>query len=125
MKIFKTILLLSIFYINLALASDELVSKDQFQSLSDTVKALESRIQKLEGGGSGQKVKSSIGSSKKANWRKLKRGMTLNEVTELLGEPGDISVYSSGGQTWWYPNALGGKVSITDDKVDGWSEPSR
>lgn len=72
MKIFKTILLLSIFYINSAVANDEAFSKQDFQKLTDTVRSLEIRIQNLEGNGVKHKISSASGSNKKVNWRKLK-----------------------------------------------------
>ena len=62
----------------------------------------------------------------KANWRKLKTGMTMNQVRQVLGEPGKVStrtivdiVYTR----WYYPDALGGDVAFKDGRVTGWGEP--
>ncbi len=58
----------------------------------------------------------------KQNWRLLTRGMSKAQVTSLLGEPIEITVFSSG-QFWYYPDALGGSVTFRRAKVSGWSEP--
>ena len=62
-----------------------------------------------------------------ANWRHLQRGMTMDQVRELLGEPekvvaGPVLIF------WrWGESPHGGEVSFDADtnKVVGWSEPSR
>jgi len=58
----------------------------------------------------------------KQNWRLLARRMSKDEVSALLGVPGEITVI--GQMEWWYfPRAGGGSVTFTSDKVSGWSEP--
>ncbi len=53
-----------------------------------------------------------------ANWRRLRRGMKMDEVRKLLGEPESVD---AGYLTiWHYPGA---RVTFVDEKVDGWSEP--
>jgi hypothetical protein len=61
----------------------------------------------------------------RANWRKLRQGMTQAEVKALLGPPGSID-NSLGFSVWWlYPDILGGRVEFNrDGGVTGWSEPS-
>lgn len=55
-----------------------------------------------------------------ANWRRLRLGMKMDAVRELLGEPTSVD---AGYQTiWYYPGA---RVTFVDNKVDGWSEPRR
>ena len=55
-----------------------------------------------------------------ANWRKLRIGMTMDEVRALLGEPGHVD---AGPVTnWWWDDA---RVTFIDSKVEGWSEPRR
>jgi hypothetical protein len=54
-----------------------------------------------------------------ANWRRLQRGMKMDAVRKLLGEP--ESVHGAGILIWEYPD--GGSVTFMDDKVYGWSEP--
>jgi hypothetical protein len=59
----------------------------------------------------------------KANWRKLTKGMSKEEVTQLFGEPGKVATgYHF--EIWYYPNPGGGSVTINDNSgVSGWSEP--
>jgi hypothetical protein len=57
-----------------------------------------------------------------ANWRRLRRGMKMDAVRELLGEP--LRVETVGVTSWHYAN--GAQVIFgSDDKVDGWTEPWR
>jgi hypothetical protein len=124
MKYFVKFIVINLVLTNYCIANDEYVSKQDFQNLSAMVKTLEERIQALEGARQEQKAKPSNGSNKKANWRKLKRGMSFADVTELLGEPGKITTSSLGGQTWYYPNALGGRIRFDENSnVEEWSEP--
>lgn len=56
-----------------------------------------------------------------ANWRRLRRGMSMDKVRALLGEPDrvDVPFYTF----WRWPGAW---VQFDrDGKLDGWSEPSR
>ena len=53
-----------------------------------------------------------------ANWRRLRRGMKMDEVRKLLGEPESVNAGSF--TRWYYP---GGSVTFDDDKVYGWDEP--
>lgn len=58
------------------------------------------------------------------NWRALERGLSKPIVRRLLGEPGSITVLTSGGEIWFYPNAQGGSVSFDEnEKLNGWKEP--
>lgn len=60
------------------------------------------------------------------NWRQLRRGMTMDEVRALLGEPQRVQTFG-GAFTLWQWN--GGSADVRFDgssgKVDAWSEPSR
>ncbi len=59
----------------------------------------------------------------KANWRRLKRGMTQAQVTEILGDPPKLSAYETGDH-WYYPDILSGKVEFDKSgRVKSWSEP--
>ncbi len=59
----------------------------------------------------------------KQNWRRLRSGMTKDEVTFLLGEPDRIDKYSSF-EVWSYGYPGGGDVSYSSQgRVDAWSEP--
>ncbi len=55
------------------------------------------------------------------NWRRLHRGMKMDEVRSLLGEPERVE---AGYLTYWYWDyPVGPKVSFVSEKLDGWSEP--
>ena len=56
-----------------------------------------------------------------ANWRQLRRGMSMDKVRGLLGEPERVDALVD--IFWRWPNAY---VRFgRDGKLDGWSEPSR
>jgi hypothetical protein len=57
-------------------------------------------------------------------WRRLRRGMTANEVRAIFGEPHRVNA-SPELTTWYYGEAGGGLVFIHSDDmtVYGWSEP--
>ena len=57
-----------------------------------------------------------------ANWRRLRLGMTADEVRALLGEPDNVDA-GSYMTTWSYPDFS--HVTFKSEKVDGWSEPHR
>jgi len=60
------------------------------------------------------------------NWRRLKIGMTMNQVSDILGRPEKVDAGLSLIFWYWgYPS--GGEVFFDNDtnKVRGWSEPSR
>jgi hypothetical protein len=57
-------------------------------------------------------------SRKLENWRKLKRGMTENQVRSILGEPVRIA---GGVLTFWYYRS--GEVIFQLEKLDSWREP--
>ena len=54
------------------------------------------------------------------NWRRLRQGMTEDEVRALLGEPERVE----GGSLaiWFWPD---GNVRFIRGKLEGWSEPTR
>jgi hypothetical protein len=54
------------------------------------------------------------------NWRRLRRGMNMDEVRALLGEPERVD---AGYLTFWRWGDA--NVSFVDGKLDGWSEPRR
>lgn len=59
-----------------------------------------------------------------ANWRRLRRGMTMDEVRALLGEPERVD--ANAWNTFWYWASPGGPDVYFDSqssKLDGWSEP--
>ena len=56
-----------------------------------------------------------------ANWRRLSRGMTMDAVRGLLGEPESVMAFPSI-TTWQYPNGASVDFS-SENKVQGWMEP--
>ena len=60
-----------------------------------------------------------------ANWRRLSRGMTTEEVRAMLGEPDRVNAIEIVTTWTWgaYPNS--GDVTFTNGKVSSWSEPRR
>lgn len=59
-----------------------------------------------------------------ANWRRLRRGMTMDAVRALLGEPESVNSNPIV-TTWRYPDFGSVTFSSSSEKVDGWSEPQR
>ena len=58
----------------------------------------------------------------KANWKLLRKGMTKQEVEQILGEPPKINA-SINGDFWYYPDALGGIVRFhPQDFLQSWVE---
>lgn len=54
------------------------------------------------------------------NWRRLRRGMTMDQVRALLGEPERMD---AGSITYWH--WAGAEVYFMSDELAGWSEPRR
>lgn len=85
-------------------------------SLLRRIAALERRVDELEAlvrVAPSRAVPASL-----ANWRRLRRGMKMDEVRKLLGEPESVD---AGYLTiWYYPGA---RVTFVEEKVDGWEEP--
>lgn len=84
---------------------------------------LEQRVHELEaviksGPSQGRPIQVSTRWRDLANWRQLHRGMKMDEVRALLGDPGRVD---AGYTTYWrWPTA---SVSFVSGKLDGWSEP--
>lgn len=55
------------------------------------------------------------------NWRRLRRGMKMDEVRAVLGEPGRVD--SLGGLVTYWRYSSGHVQFGSSDKVEGWSEP--
>lgn len=96
-------------------------AKSKIDSIEIEITNLKNRISELEKEKVKQRAKT--GNYKvRANWLLLEKGMTKEQVKELLGEPG--KVLSGFGAYWYYPDSFGGKVEFDDnEKVTGWSEP--
>lgn len=57
-----------------------------------------------------------------ANWRRLRRGMTMDQVRALLGEPETVNVGLD--VTWHYVRYAWLTFDAKSERVTGWSEPS-
>lgn len=65
---------------------------------------------------------SGYGWQNKKNWRKLKTGMSAEEVLAILGEP--IKTIDGVRTLWYYPDIYRGYVSFDDEGLlTGWNEP--
>ena len=60
-----------------------------------------------------------------ANWRRLSRGMNMDQVRALLGEPDSIHAISSSTTWTWGTFPRDAEVEFNEGKVTGWSEPRR
>ena len=59
------------------------------------------------------------GAKSLANWRRLNRGMSHNDVRAVLGEP--LRIEGGVLTSWHYAN--NGRVDYIRDKLDSWKEP--
>jgi len=110
--------------------ADDRVAKleAKIQQLELRILQSEIRIQKLEAllsKGSAKPIQVRPGDYlNKANWRKLKKGMSKDQVKAILGDPPKVSA-SSIGDRWDYPRISDAYVSFnTRDLVTGWVEPN-
>ena len=92
--------------------------------LENEVNELRLRVQKLENlrpnaNNQQRQVVANEGAKSIAIWRKLKTGMSYNEVRGLLGEP--LRIEGGGVATWMYAN--NGSVTFFRDTLSNWNEP--
>jgi hypothetical protein len=76
------------------------------------------------------RVRSDAGSSQwrdLQNWRRLQRGMTMDQVRALLGEPGRVDAQFAWTYWYWSDDRGGANVyfGTRSSRVEGWSEPRR
>ena len=60
-----------------------------------------------------------------ANWRRLRRGMTEEEVRAILGEPEKVEVLSIQTTWTWGKIPKGASLNFVNDELAGWSEPGQ
>ena len=95
---------------------------NEITRLKTKITRLENRIQYLESLISDNSNKKEVFTEKwknKSNWRKLKRGMSFQEVREIFGEPRKIE---GGYFTYWYYGS--NKIKFSDGDLDKWTEPN-
>ena len=76
-------------------------SKDQ-----DRIIELESRIAKLEQVKTPKPVSIQGGWQSLDNWSKVKKGMSFDQVTQILGEPTKTDMYGTDSGHWYYEGRL-------------------
>jgi SmpA / OmlA family len=93
------------------------------QKLEEAVRVLERRVAILEDELREETAPTPVASGT-ANWRKLRNGMSQEDVEQLLGSPSkvDANLYSI---AWYYGYPSGGRVQFDarSRKVEGWNEP--
>jgi outer membrane protein assembly factor BamE (lipoprotein component of BamABCDE complex) len=100
--------------------------QETIERLERRVADLEKRVATLE-----QKLSSSQSTNiqysekwkNRSNWRKLQRGMTMEQVESLLGTPLKID---GGYLTYWYYSSQKwhSYVVFESGKLDSWTEPN-
>ena len=97
---------------------------ERINQLENQVQELKQRLQKLESlqqttNNQQKQAVANDGAKNLVVWRKLRTGMSYNEVRELLGEP--LSIDGGGVAIWSYAN--NGRVFFVRDKLSSWNEP--
>lgn len=124
MKTFRPFLVAPVL---LLLASSQLFAQSsddtRVQKLEEAVRVLERRVESLENQLRERNAPAPV-APEKANWRKIERGMSQDEVQQLLGSPSKVeanSIYI----TWYYSYPPGGRVQFDarSRDVEGWNEP--
>ena len=105
-------------------SADSLLAR--IERLERRTAALEERLRQLEVSGKAEAAQSKpaviTGDARDvANWRRLTRGMSFDEVRTLLGEPDRVV----GGYMTYWAWERGGDVTFVNNKLDGWTEPRR
>ena len=117
-----------ILLLTIALATATLNSyagdSERINQLENEVNELRQRIQKIENFQSNvtsqqKQLVADEGARSLANWRRLNRGMSYNDVRTLLGEP--LRIEGGGIATWRYSN--NGRAVFIRDRLSSWDEP--
>lgn len=116
-----------------AVAEAQNVSVDSLVSrivvLERTTTDLERRVRELEALTTGEPLRErSVLTSRKwrelQNWRRLRRGMTMDEVRTLLGEPEKVDAYGAAVTIWrWESVDATVRFNGSSGTLDSWSEP--
>ena len=111
-------------------SADSLLRRIEF--LERTTTDLERRVLELEARVRSEPARewSAPASSKSRdiqNWRRLRRGMTMDQVRTLLGEPERVDAMGALSTIWRWDSLGIAHVSFDgrSNKLESWSEPSR
>jgi hypothetical protein len=131
MRFFKVItlyVLCSVFILFSAPAVYAEDEKTDHQELKQKIIELENRVKDLENllkisrDSSGKKTEKNDGWWNKKTWRKLKEGMSQEDVEKILGEP--VKIIKGHREIWYYPNFYRGYVSFDENgNLSTWIEP--
>jgi outer membrane protein assembly factor BamE (lipoprotein component of BamABCDE complex) len=101
---------------------------EEIDNLKQKITELENRIKDLEAllkiyrepSGKGDEKDNGWWNSK--SWRKLKEGMSHEQVKKILGEP--VKAIKGHREIWYYPHLYRSYVSFDEDgNLKGWNEP--
>ena len=106
-------------------SADSLVRRVEL--LEQTISELAARVRQLEAqvGSEPAQVRAlppTATSRELQNWRRLRRGMKMDEVRALLGEPARVQTLGPVA-TYWYWEPAGSVQFDGRDKLEGWVEP--
>lgn len=101
--------------------------------LEAKIQQLELRIQKLEAlyeSGLPKRTPAKakpVGDSRNvANWRRLKKGMSIDQLIAILGEPSSVTIINES-ELWFYkggkPVEIGSVHLDKNDRVQSWTSP--
>lgn len=101
---------------------------EEITDLKQRISELENRIKDLEALLKISREPSSKNEDKEngwwngKSWRKLKEGMTQEQVKKILGEP--VKAIKGTREIWYYPDFYRGYVSFDEDgNLRGWNQP--
>jgi hypothetical protein len=95
----------------------------RIERLEQSIRDLERRVTSLEAQLSERPSASQVAPAK-ANWRKLKSGMTESEVEQLLGSPQNVRA-NEASVTWFYPSLGNVRFDGKSHTLVAWSEPAQ
>jgi hypothetical protein len=102
--------------------------EERITKLEAVVSSLENRISALEGSPAQKQaeqknINATLSAWKsKSNWRLLSKGMTKEQVKNILGEAENIDA-SGPFETWYWNHQQGPEVTFYNEKLYGWEEP--
>jgi len=124
----SVIIILVLFAVSTASYASEAPQDEEIYMLRQKIVELENKIKEMEATiakyieQDKSLEESGYGWQNKKNWRKLKTGMSTEEVLALLGEP--IKTIDGVKTLWYYPDIYRGYVSFDDEGLlTAWHEP--